>query len=723
MTFRRSPPVPGSASVENHDTTLRRRLQDCERERQAAEDDNARKAKRIADLQAEVNRLEDTIASIYQSSSWRWSAPLRAPRATVLTVRAWRSWLDDCTERADGGRALLRIALDALRTRPVGALAGAWQRWRSGGRFRPTPVSWPHDRYDYPAWLRRYGDQAAAGKVAAASPAPANAAPRFSILMPVYNPPPALLASAIDSVCRQTVGDWELCIADDASTDPAVRELLARKCDEEPRLRVVYRPVNGHISAATNSALAIATGDYVVLLDQDDLLAEPALATVAAAIEANPDAVLLYSDEDRVDADGGNRAEPYFKPAFNYELLLAQNMISHLGVYRRAEVVALGGLREGLEGSQDHDLALRVVEQATPEQIVHIPAVLYHWRAITGSTALDVGEKGYAFRAGARAIQEHLRRTGQAGVVEACRDMAIFHSVHYPLPDAMQLDVLLAAGAACNGHPLAATGAAVEAALSELSPRVVTLDAMPNVAPDAGLMQRLEVAIADCRARALQGVDPADETAVQQALQRQCVLIVDLPLVSATTGWLDTLVGWAAQDRIGFVGPRVWNADDRMDYGGLVFSAPDRAACAHQGWPIGTDGFRMYGYGARAVLHQRFAALAPQILLCRLDLFEMLGGLDVGYHGGLGLLDLELRAHAAGRHNVWVPQASVRLPPRAPRGRWNVFADHRLSSADLHRWRAHAAPVPVDWAYHPLLAAAGDFSLTWPPRGEKGEKT
>lgn len=705
----------------NDDTTLQRRLQDCERERQAAEDDNARKAKRIADLQAEVNRLEGTIASIYQSSSWRWSAPLRAPRATVLTLRAWRQWFDDCTERANGGRALLRSVLGALRAQPVGALAGAWQRWRSGGRFRPTPVSWPHDRYDYAAWLRRYGDQPVASSAVAAPRQQPAGAPRFSILMPVYNPPVALLAAAIDSVCRQTFADWELCIADDASTDPSVRELLERRCADEPRLRVVYRPVNGHISAATNSALAIASGDYVVLFDQDDLLAESALATVAAAIDANPDAVLLYSDEDLVDADGDNRSEPYFKPPFNYELLLAQNMISHLGVYRRAEVVALGGLREGFEGSQDHDLALRVVECATPEQIVHIPAVLYHWRAITGSTALDVGEKGYAFRAGARAIQEHLRRTGQAGIVEACRDMAIFHSVHYPLPEAMHLDVLLAAGAACDGHPLSATRTAIEAAIETLSPGMVMLDSLDAVDANAGLIARLATAIADCRARALQAVDPDDEAAVRLALQRHCVLIVDLPLASATTGWLDTLVGWAAQDRIGFVGPRVWNADDRMDYGGLVFSAPDRAACAHQGWPIGTDGFRMYGYGARAVLHQRFAALAPQILLCRLDLLETLGGLDTGYVGSLGLLDLELRAHAAGRHTVWVPQASVRLPTRAPRGRWNVFADHRLPPADLQRWRARAASVPVDWGYHPQLAAAGDFSLAWPPRGGKGE--
>jgi O-antigen biosynthesis protein len=710
--------------VSDDDRRLHRRLQDCERERQAAEDDNLRKAKRIADLQAEVRRLEETIASLYQSSSWRWSAPLRLPRATVLTVRAWRLWLDEQIERADGAKALLAQAASALRAQPRGALAGAWRRWRTNGRFRPTPDSWPHDRYDYPAWLRRYGEPSRGAAESVSAPvARVGTGPLLSVLMPVYNPPVELLAEAIDSVCRQGFGDWELCIADDASTDPAVRALLERRRDAEPRIRVVFRPVNGHISAATNSALALASGDYLVLLDQDDLLADSALASVAEAIRANPDAILLYSDEDRIDAAGAQRSEPYFKPTFNYELLLAQNMISHLGIYRRAEVEAVGGLREGLEGSQDHDLALRVIERAAPGQIVHIPQVLYHWRAIAGSTALDVGEKGYAFRAGARAIQEHLRRSGQSGTVEACRDMAIFHSVRYPLPEQATVDVLLGPGAACDGHPLEATRQAITAALSELKPCFQQLASAAGMHPGAGFTQRLQAHIAATRERVLRQVDGDDPAAVRRALRQQFLLIVDLPLASATPGWLECLVGWAAQDRVGFVGPRVWSALERMDYGGVVFSTPDCASHAHQGWPIGTDGFRMYGYGARAVLHQRFAALAPQLLLCRLDLPEVLGGLDCGYHGWMSLLDLEVRAHAAGCHNVWVPEASVRLPPGAPRGRWNLFADRRVPGDDLARWRSRQAAVPLRWAYHPQLAEAGDFSLAWPPRGVDGRKT
>src|SRR4029079_13505447 len=229
--------------------------------------------------------------------------------------------------------------------------------------------------------------------------------PLISVLMPVYNTNPQWLVEAIESVQRQLYPYWELCIADDASTDPHIRSMLDRYASADSRIKVTLRPTNGHISAASNTALKAATGEYVALMDHDDVLAEHALFWVAEVIANNPNAEFIYSDEDKVDTKG-NRSTPYFKCDWNPELFLSHNMICHLGVYRTAMVRELGGFREGFEGAQDYDLALRSIERIAPKQIIHIPRVLYHWRMHQGSTAAGLAAKPYAFEAGRKAISE-----------------------------------------------------------------------------------------------------------------------------------------------------------------------------------------------------------------------------------------------------------------------------------------------------------------------------
>ena len=241
--------------------------------------------------------------------------------------------------------------------------------------------------------------------------------PLISVVMPVYNPPQPFWDEAIESLRAQWWPYWELCVADDASTDPAVKTRLESWAAVEPRIRFVSLPTNGHISAASNAALGLAQGSWVALFDQDDLLPPQALWRVAQALAAHPDAGLVYSDEDKVD-ESGRRFGPYFKPAFDIDLLRGQNMISHLGVYRRGLVQQVGGFRVGYEGSQDHDLALRCVEQLQPSQVVHIPRVLYHWRVHQHSTASGQSAKPYALDAGVRAVQDHLHRCGVAARVQ-----------------------------------------------------------------------------------------------------------------------------------------------------------------------------------------------------------------------------------------------------------------------------------------------------------------
>ena len=218
----------------------------------------------------------------------------------------------------------------------------------------------------YQTWVELFDtlDTAARGQLAARVQALPDR-PTISVLMPTYNPPLELLRTAIESVKAQIYQDWELCIADDCSTDPGVMRVLQELAASDRRIKIVQREENGHISAASNSALSIATGEWVALLDHDDLLAEHALALIAIAIGENPTAGLVYSDEDKID-EGGLRRDPFFKPDFDPLLLLGQNFVSHLSAFRKDLVEGVGGYRLGYEGSQDWDLTLRVSEQSVP---------------------------------------------------------------------------------------------------------------------------------------------------------------------------------------------------------------------------------------------------------------------------------------------------------------------------------------------------------------------
>ena len=238
---------------------------------------------------------------------------------------------------------------------------------------------------------------------------------KFSVLTPVFNPPVAALRAAVESVLGQTYVDWELVLVDDDSSDPAVRTLLADLGARDNRITVVTRDTNGGIAAASQDALAHAGGEFIALLDHDDLLTPDALDRVAQTLEDHPDADYVYSDEDKID-DRGVRYDRFFKPLWSPERLRSQMYTAHLSVIRASLAREVGGFRQGFDGSQDHDLVLRVTERA--HRIVHIPEVLYHWRVVPGSSAGDPQAKSYAWEAGRRAVQDQVDRVGIDATVE-----------------------------------------------------------------------------------------------------------------------------------------------------------------------------------------------------------------------------------------------------------------------------------------------------------------
>jgi glycosyltransferase involved in cell wall biosynthesis len=277
----------------------------------------------------------------------------------------------------------------------------------------------------YPAWARRDRPDRASWDARLQG---LRASFTISVVMPVHDPRPDWLAAAIASVRAQYFANWELLIADDASQSPAVAALLQRAA-EDGRVHVVRLPAQGGIAAATNAGLARASGDYATFLDHDDVLAPHALAAVACEIGASSGVDLVFSDEDQLVQ--GRRVAPYFKPGWNPDLLLSQNCVSHLAVYRRGLLADIGFLRAGYDGSQDHDLALRAVADLDPRRVRHVAAVLYRWRQSPGS--VSAASAAACRDAAIRAVQDHLR--GRA-VVSA--DPALpWPRVRFRLPNAM----------------------------------------------------------------------------------------------------------------------------------------------------------------------------------------------------------------------------------------------------------------------------------------------
>ena len=251
--------------------------------------------------------------------------------------------------------------------------------------------------------------------------------PLISVVVPVYNVEPQMLTACIQSVQNQTYDNWELCLVDDCSTDARVRETL-RQFEGVERIKIKYRSENGHISRTTNDGIAMAEGEFVALLDCDDLYAENALYEIVKKLNEDHTLDFIYSDEDKLSEDGTKRRNPFFKPDWSPDTFMSLMYTCHLAVYRKSLLDEMGGLRVGLEGSQDYDLVLRVMEKTN--RIGHVPKILYHWREREESTANDISAKPYIIETTKKAKLEALERRGVKGHLEYIKDIVMFRVVY-----------------------------------------------------------------------------------------------------------------------------------------------------------------------------------------------------------------------------------------------------------------------------------------------------
>ncbi len=482
-------------------------------------------------------------------------------------------------------------------------------------------------------------------------------------------------------------------------------------------MKVVFRPKNGHIVEASNSALELATGEFIALMDHDDLLPEQALYEVAVDIEAHPDVDFIYSDEGQIDGDG-RRIGAYFKPDWNHELLLAQNVASHLGVYRKSLVDRLGGFRPGFEGSQDHDLVLRVAAFSAPERIRHIPAVLYHWRRDTGTFSENWLDQ--CTDAARRAVADHLRTSEppvmQAEVLPA--PLAPYHiRVRYPLPDPAPL-VSIIIPTRDQARLLARCAEGLMHGTDYDPVELIIVDHDSNEPAAIALLEELR---SDSRVRILPFTGPFNYSAINNMAVSESkgdiVVLMNNDVEVISADWLREMVSQAMRPDVGAVGAKLLYPDGTIQHAGLALGAAGVAHSFHAGAPADAT-----GYFGQLALQRYVSAITAACMALRRQVFLDVGGFDeANLPVAFNDVDLCLRIRERGYQIVWTPYAELYHRESASRGSDEDSARAaRFKEEIAYMQRAWAAQLAADPFYNPnFLLARADFNLAFPPRRKK----
>jgi glycosyltransferase involved in cell wall biosynthesis len=519
--------------------------------------------------------------------------------------------------------------------------------------------------------------------------------PCVSVITPIYNTDPRWLRACIESVRRQVYPDWQLCLADDGSTSKAALRVLQEYENlRDSRIRIVHLPRNMGISAASNAALDLASGEFLALLDHDDELAPEALYEVVRFLNNVPDADWIYSDEDKLDA-AGERCDPYFKPDWSPEHFRSTMYSCHLMVLRASLVREVDGFRRGYEGAQDYDLALRVSERS--DRIHHLPLMLYRWRKIAASVASSAAAKTWASDAGGRAVQDHVSRCGLDAVVLPGPAPGLYRVRHR-----------------INGRPLVSIILPTDGRSREVDGRNVDLlENCVRSIVQKSTYDNYEIVIAD------NGVLPAPtraflETVPHRLAHFDCngsfnyarklnfavrhsrgeqLLLFNDDIEIITPEWLEAMLEFSQQQQIGAVGARLLYPDGRLQHIGVVMGVCGMAAHAFHSHPGSTP-----GHGSSALIIRNYSAVTAACMMTRRDLYERLNGFDERFTFDFNDTDYCLRLRREGYRIVYTPYAELYHLEAA------TFGARTWNAADLEAMRREWADVcERDPYYNPHL--------------------
>ncbi|MFZ2171490.1 MAG: glycosyltransferase [Methylococcaceae bacterium] len=676
----------------------------------------ATRDKHINDLNLAIAARDTQIEALFSSTSWKITSPLRIIMRQIKRMRDFADILARVFKHGDSNKSAPDIAVEADRCESIVKT----QHPLLTSEAESIIISPEHDpfinRSDYAEWVRRYDtlDDAAREQIRANINAMQNR-PKISVVMPVYDPSLQFLDESIWSIRNQLYSDWELCIADGASKKDAVRSLLKRHAAEDARIRVVFQAENSQIARISNSALGFATGEFMALIGHEDRLPEHALYCVAQSVLQNPDTRLIYSDEDKID-DRGNRKDPYFKSDWNPDLFYSHNMISHLVIYHLAIIREIGGFRDGYEGAEDYDLALRFIEKINPDQIHHIPHVLYHWRIHADSSTESAGSfLNAALTSGAKALQEHLDRCSINADVELLSDIGGYR-VNYALPENPPLVNLIIPTR--NGYTLLRQ--CIESILSKTTYPNYEILIIDNGSDDPALLNYIkELTQNNSKIRIIRDERPffnysaLNNSAVQLA-KGDIIGLINNDIEVITPDWLTEMVSLTIQPGVGCVGARLWYPDDTLQHAGIILGIGSIAGHVHRKFPKGHA-----GYMGRAALRQSFSVVTAACLLVKKNVFAQVKGLnETDLAVVFNDVDFCLRVQKAGFRNIWTPFAELYHHESATRGLEDTPEKlNRFLKEMNYMQTTWGDIIHSDPAYNPNLTLDfDDFGLAWPPR-------
>ena len=567
------------------------------------------------------------------------------------------------------------------------------------------------DAYNYPVWNKQYNSISEKKLLQLYDEISAIKSPLIiSIALGVFNTTIEHLDGAIRSVRNQIYPHWQLCVAVDSCSDSEIKLLINKHADEDKRILSVSGKEGGHSSSLLNTAFELVHTQYVTFLEQKDQLHPLALYWNVQEIIKYPDASLIYSDEDKIDRYG-KRHDPYFKCDYNYELLLCQNMIHHLGVYSTALIKQIGGFQDGLEGAEYYDLALRMVERLRPEQIRHIPRVLYHVRV----EEMNASSKPPLSAASLTVVKNHLKRMEINATVENAPDYSCFNRVRYgiPLPQPL-VDIII---------PTRDKASLLQTCIQSLLDKTAYINYSITIVDNGSTQQDALDLLGEWERDSRFRIIRDNETPFNySSLNNRAVLGSDADFVCLmnndieiiTHEWLHEMIGHALQPGVGAVGARLWYPDGTLQHGGVIAGIGVVAGHAHKGMRMGES-----GYFGRACLQQCYSAVTGACLLVSRKNYLAVGCLNERYLKVLySDVDLCLKLNEKGLRNVWTPYAEMVHHESVSRRLDNTVEKKERAQKEtkymLDRWKRS---IQRDPAYNPNLTITDDdFSLAWPPR-------
>ena len=474
--------------------------------------------------------------------------------------------------------------------------------------------------------------------------------PLISVAVPAYRTPEKFLAQMIDSLLAQTYGNWELCIANGSPEDSAMKKVLEEYTKKDSRIRVSELTENKGIAGNTNAALEMAQGEFVGLLDHDDLLAPNALYEIVRALDEDRNLDAVYTDEDKVTTELDEHFQPHLKPDFNLDLLRSNNYICHFFVVRRSIVQKVGGFCQEFDGAQDHDFIFRCIE--TAEKVGHIPEILYHWRTHKASTADNPSSKMYAFDAGKRAIEAHLKRTGTEGIVSHTPDLGFFR-VKYPVQGQPLVSVIIP-----NKDEKETLKACIDSIREKTEYPNYEIIIVENNSTTDEIFQYYKELSQDPRIRLLRWKKEFNYSAINNYGVRHAngeyLLFLNNDVTVITPGWIKELLGVCQRPEVGAAGVKLIYPDNTIQHAGCVIGLGGIAGHMFVDMPANRT-----GYLHKASILQDMSAVTAACMMMKRTAFEEAGGFTEKLSVAFNDVDLCLKVRKNHKLIVYDPYVQL----------------------------------------------------------------